>query len=546
MDLDRRPAMPVADEPLSPDAPAPRSPASSRRRSALGRWIEDLQGHRAYRRFREQDDRRRRIRAQLLAVAGALLTMGYIVWLFRVANWHAGWLTYAFLAAEIVSLGLFAYFFLISWYPRFHRPDGVSPHAEPGVDVFITASGEPFAIVEATLRGAAAIAYPHKEVYVLDDGGDVRLAGLAAELGVRYLARRGHEDAKAGNLNYGLSRSRGELILTLDADQLPRPDIIRALIGYFSIPSIGLVQTRQSFSLPKGDPLGNGDPIFYGIMQAGKDTANAAFSCGSGVMYRRAALEQVGGFSTWNLVEDLHTSLNLHDAGWRSVYHDHALTQGRAPADIWSVYRQRHQWAADSLRILFWDNPLFRPGLSWLQRFQYAHLGLVYLYAGFVMPLFYVLPIIALFTGSYVMSTTWWMYALVRLPSFVVSSLAYQAQYAIARSEISFGRASNVWLGYFPAFIAATAVALTHPRRKPPYTVTGMGPSRRSIAERIVGTLPQWTLIALSLLSIPYALLRHAGGELDMILVNAAWALWTVEKLWWICLGAMTGASQQS
>jgi hypothetical protein len=205
-----------------------------------------------------------------------------------------------------------------------------------------------------------------------------------------------------------------------------------------------------------------------------------------------------------------------------------------------------HQWAADSLRILFWDNPLFRPGLSWLQRFQYAHLGLVYLYAGFVMPLFYVLPIIALFTGSYVMSTTWWMYALVRLPSFVVISLAYQAQYAIARSEISFGRASNVWLGYFPAFIAATAVALTHPRRKPPYTVTGMGPSRRSIAERIVGTLPQWTLIALSLLSIPYALLRHAGGELDMVLVNAAWALWTVEKLWWICLGAMTGASQQS
>ena len=66
-------------------------------------------------------------------------------------------------------------------------------------------------------------------------------------------------------------------------------------------------------------------------MQAGKDTDNAAFSCGSGVIYRRKALEEIGGFSTWNLVEDVHTSMLLHDRGWRSIYYNYPLTKGTAP-----------------------------------------------------------------------------------------------------------------------------------------------------------------------------------------------------------------------
>ena len=42
--------------------------------------------------------------------------------------------------------------------------------------------------------------------------------------------------------------------MTLDADQVPRPEIISRLIGFFQVPTIGFVASRQEFHVPAGDP----------------------------------------------------------------------------------------------------------------------------------------------------------------------------------------------------------------------------------------------------------------------------------------------------
>jgi len=83
-------------------------------------------------------------------------------------------------------------------------------------------------------------------------------------------------------------------------------------------------------------------------------------------------------------VEDLTTSYELHSHGWRSFYYPHAVSIGLAPADIWGVYRQRGQWALDTMRLFVWDNPLFKRGLPWQGRMSYLVIPLTYLGAGFV------------------------------------------------------------------------------------------------------------------------------------------------------------------
>ena len=103
------------------------------------------------------------------------------------------------------------------------------------------------------------------------------------------------QDSKSGNLNFGVSRSRGELILVLDADQVPAPDILDRLIGFFQSPQVGFVQSKQDFFLPEGDPFYNSDKVFYEAIQLNNGQANAVISCGSGVVYRRRALEEMGG-----------------------------------------------------------------------------------------------------------------------------------------------------------------------------------------------------------------------------------------------------------
>jgi cellulose synthase (UDP-forming) len=108
---------------------------------------------------------------------------------------------------------------------------------------------------------------------------------VAGPVGVGYLTRTADwtdrpRHAKAGNLNNALFLTEGELMLILDADQMPDPGILERTLGYFTDPKVALVQTPQWFSnVSDADPLGSQAPLFYGPTQQGKDGWNAAFFC---------------------------------------------------------------------------------------------------------------------------------------------------------------------------------------------------------------------------------------------------------------------------
>jgi cellulose synthase (UDP-forming) len=498
------------------------------------RFFNDLIKKQPYRRYGDKQDRLRRLFGQILSLIAVALGIYYLFWHFHYINWSIWYISIPFFLAEVTGWLLFTFFAIISWYPRYHDLQGLTPERPFSVDVFVTICGEPRDIVEATLAAVQAIDYQPKEIYVLDDGTDPGVEPLARDFGFNYLARPEHRDAKAGNLNYGLAHSKGELILTLDADQVPQPEILQRLVGYFNISGIAFVQTKQNFRVPVGDPFGNSDKIFYNVMQPGKDDDNAAFSCGSGVIYRRQALEEIGGFSTWNLVEDLHTSMILHQRGWRSIYYNHPLTTGATPTDIWGVYRQRRQWAVDSLRIMFWDNPFFRRGLSLGQKLQYFHIGFVYLVSGWVMPIFFIVPIWTLFTNMPVLTATVPNYILNRLPYFIVMAVAY----ATLTFPTAYLHAFQMWSGLFPVFIQATFVALCHRRSKPAYRVTPKKMRQRLEKPAILAILPQLTIIVGAALAIIWGLFGNPGS-VDFRMLNCAWATWAIMILIGICTAAL-------
>ena len=499
------------------------------------RFFQDLFGRLPYSRYQEKEDRFRRLLGQILSLTAIILGFFYLIWHVRFINWSAWYISVPFFIAETGGWLLFAFFTLISWYPRYHRQDGLAVAPLPSVDVFITTCGEPLEILEKTLAAVSAIDYQPKEIYVLDDGADPGVEALARDFGFNYLARPEHRDAKAGNLNYGLAHSKGELILTLDADQVPKSMIIKRLVGYFKIPSIAFVQSKQDFRVPIGDPFGNADKIFYNVMQPGKDDDNSAFSCGSGVIYRRKALEEIGGFSTWNLVEDLHTSMNLHQRGWRSIYHNHSLSVGTTPADIWAVYRQRRQWATDSLRIIFWDNPFFRRGLTIEQKLQYFHIGFVYLISGWIMPIFFIVPIWSLFTSIPILTASVPVYIMHRFPYLIVMTIAY----AVLCFPTAYFHAFQMWSGLFPVFMKATLIALLHRRSKPVYQVTPKKQAQILKRRVILAILPQLTIASGALLAIIYGLFFRTG-PLDFLLLNCAWATWGILILSGICIASLS------
>ena len=215
--------------------------------------------------------------------------------------------------------------------------DGV----EVKVDVFITVYGEELAKIRATATAAMAIKGKHR-TWILDDGRSDEVKELASELGCHYVRRLSSNGAKAGNVNYALSIAKGDYFCIFDADFVPKPEFLLETVPFFVNENVAFVQTPQTYGnlinlVSRG--AGYMQAVFYKFIQPGRNHFNAAFCVGTNVIFRRAAIDDIGGIDTDSKSEDVWTSLKLHERGWRSIYIPKTLAVGDAPETIEAVHQ---------------------------------------------------------------------------------------------------------------------------------------------------------------------------------------------------------------
>ena len=421
--------------------------------------------------------RARRREARIFSLTALVLGLVYLIWLGRLVLASRGSPDILFFAAEILSYLLLCLLSYSTW--RLRSPRLGNPESQPrfSVDILVPCCGEPLEIIETTLKAVRRITYHPLEVYVLDDAASEAVAALAQSLGFHYLSRPQaglpRADSKSGNLNFGLSCSHGELILVLDADQVPAPEILNRLVGFFCQSQVGYVQSKQAFFLPEGDPFYNQDKVFYETIQLSNDQANAVISCGSGVVYRRQALQEIGGFASWNLLEDFTSSYELASRGWRGVYYPHALSRGLAPATLAGFYHQRFQWCLDTMRLFFWDNPLFKSGLSWTQKAHFLIVMMSYLTSGLVFPVFYTAPLLVYWRGQSCVLGDELTYGVLR-GAYVLATILMFRYLFFGKEPL---RQFKMLCSLFPVHAMAILAALfSPPGRKPAYRVNNLHP----------------------------------------------------------------------
>ena len=261
----------------------------------------------------------------------------------------------------------------------------VAPAPEPGaderwpsVDLLIPIFREPLEILERTLVAACAIRYPAKQIYVLDDGHREAVRELAGRFGATYL-QGPRQHAKAGNLNHALQHAKGELFAVFDTDHVPVASFLEETVPHFRDPRVGFVQTPHHFlnadifqrALRVAGRVPNEQDLFNHAIQGGRATWAGSFFAGSGAVFRRAAIDAVGGFRLLSVTEDIHTSQHLHAAGWRSVFVDKNLAVGLSAENLASYIVQRRRWMLGCLQIFFCDNPLWCRGLPLRHRLGY-------------------------------------------------------------------------------------------------------------------------------------------------------------------------------
>jgi cellulose synthase (UDP-forming) len=221
------------------------------------------------------------------------------------------------------------------------------------------------------------------------------------------------------------------VVAVLDADHVARPDLLVDTLGYFDDPQVALVQTPQDFynlesfehSRTAARDGFNEQSLFYRAILAGKNRWGAAFWCGTNALLRVSALKQVGGVATGTVTEDIHTTIRLHAAGWRTLYHNQVLARGLAAAGASQYLLQRHRWGTGAMQVLRADNPLTVPGLSWPQRLSYAFTLFGWFDAwrslGYLL-----VPIAVLFTGAIPIRAPLGTFAVTFAATFTLQQLA--------------------------------------------------------------------------------------------------------------------------
>ncbi len=220
-------------------------------------------------------------------------------------------------------------------------------------------------VAERLIRAVAALRYPKDrlEVQVLDDSTDdtvALVAELVAELSddgvdIVHVRRPERTGFKAGALAYGSERAKGALLAVFDADFIPPPDFLERTVQHFRDERVGMVQVRWGHVNRDYSLLTKAQAVLldghFVIEHAARAASGRFFNFnGTAGIWRRAAIDEAGGWQHDTLTEDLDLSYRAQQAGWRFVYLDDVEVPAELPVDMAAFKTQQHRWAKGSIQ----------------------------------------------------------------------------------------------------------------------------------------------------------------------------------------------------
>ncbi len=214
-------------------------------------------------------------------------------------------------------------------------------------------------VIERLIDCMARLDYPKDryEVQILDDSSDdttelarkkveeYRARGFNMEL-IRRPERKGF---KAGALQYGLRKAKGEFIAIFDADFLPQADFLKKTVPHFEDPEVGIVQTRwehinenysvitrlQAFQLN----------VHFTVEQNGRYFGNLPLQFnGTAGVWRRKTIDDAGGWKADTLTEDLDLSYRAQLNNWKIKYLEHVGSPAELPIEMNGFKAQQYRW----------------------------------------------------------------------------------------------------------------------------------------------------------------------------------------------------------
>jgi cellulose synthase/poly-beta-1,6-N-acetylglucosamine synthase-like glycosyltransferase len=345
----------------------------------------------------------------------------------------------------------------------------------PFITVQLPIYNEQF-VIDRLIDACCRIDYPRDrfEIQVLDDSTDETT--LAAESIVQryatgteglppqpivYLHRTNRYGYKAGALEEGLKVAKGELVAIFDADFVPPPDWLRRVVDQFTDPKIGMVQTRWTHLNRNYSFLTQVEAILldghFVLEHGGRSRAGVYFNFnGTAGMWRRAAIDEAGGWQHDTLTEDTDLSYRAQLKGWKFKYLQDVECPAELPIEMTAFKTQQARWAKGLIQtskkilpsVMRSDAPFHTKLEAWYHLTANISYPLMIVLSTLLMP--------AMIIRSY---QGWVEMMLIDFPLFMASTMSISSFYLTSQREL-FPRTWYKTFIYLP-FLMSLGIGLT-------------------------------------------------------------------------------------
>ncbi len=212
--------------------------------------------------------------------------------------------------------------------------------------------------IENTIKAIFSSEYPIKELIVLNDGSKDNTGRIVERLLKKYSNLKlinKENSGKADSLNQGIKLAGGDLVAVVDADSYPAKDSFSKLIGFFDKEDVG-VATCSIIPRNKNKFIERLQLIEYNVIAFTRKLLGYVDAIyvtpGPLALYRKNALEKIGGFSTKNMTEDIEATWHLAYEGYKRKMCLATYATTTVPNKFKPWYKQRRRWNIGGLQCI--------------------------------------------------------------------------------------------------------------------------------------------------------------------------------------------------
>ncbi len=268
----------------------------------------------------------------------------------------AVWVLFGFLVLLILRYIGLLWFSYLNHLER----DDEEPLDLPPVTILVPAYNEG-AVIQGSIRSLLELDYPRFEILVIDDGSKddtyVKASAYEGDHGravVRVITKPNGGKARA--LNTGIAAATSAFVLCMDGDSALHPQTLRRAIRHMQDPHIGavagsvkvvnrtnLLSSLQALEYIEGLNMVRAAQGFFRLVN---------IIPGPIGLFRKSALNEVGGYDHDTFAEDCDLTLKLLLVGWKIQYEPGSIAYTEAPEKLLDLLKQRYRWTRGILQAI--------------------------------------------------------------------------------------------------------------------------------------------------------------------------------------------------